>query len=249
MLGDPSVRVVDVYVPAGHDGQGLPLLVDLVGFTGSGLSHTNWVGFRENLPERLDRLIGEQRMPPVVVAFPDCFTRLGGNQYINSASMGAWEDFLLHEMLPAIEQRFGCGGAGRRGVFGKSSGGVWRHYARAAPLRHLVGRGLSFRRYGLRVVLSARHAGGAARTRRRRELDRALVAAARSSQKASGGFLQGDQRAGDGGQLRSRSHAVPRDPAAGHASTPARSSRNAGRIGCGKIRSSRSKPRRTISAG
>jgi hypothetical protein len=36
--------------------------VDLVGFTGSGLSHTNWVGFRENLPERLDRLIGEQRM-------------------------------------------------------------------------------------------------------------------------------------------------------------------------------------------
>src|SRR5919109_4858599 len=80
VLGDPSVRAVDVYVPAGHDGQGLPLLVDLVGFTGSGLSHTNWAGFRENLPERLDRLIGEQRMPPVVVAFPDCFTRLGGQR-------------------------------------------------------------------------------------------------------------------------------------------------------------------------
>ena len=40
MLGDPWMRVVDVYVPAGHDGEGLPLLVDLVGFTGSGLSHT-----------------------------------------------------------------------------------------------------------------------------------------------------------------------------------------------------------------
>jgi enterochelin esterase-like enzyme len=123
MLGDPSVRVGDVYVPAGHDGQGLPLLVNLVGFTSSGLSQTNWVGFRENLPERLDRLIGEERMAPVVVAFPDCFTRLGGNQYINSASLGAWEDFLLREMLPAVEQRFGCGGPGRRGVFGKSSGG------------------------------------------------------------------------------------------------------------------------------
>src|SRR6202011_5906397 len=93
MLGDSWVRAVDVYVPAGHDGQGLPLLVDLVGFTSSGLSHTNWVGFHENLPERLARLIGEQRLPPVVVAFPDCFTRLGGNQYINSASMGRWEDF------------------------------------------------------------------------------------------------------------------------------------------------------------
>jgi S-formylglutathione hydrolase FrmB len=81
------------------------------------------LGFRENMPERLDRLISEQGMSPVVVAFPDCFTRLGGNQYIQSTSVGAWEDFLLDEMLPAIEQRFKCGGAGRRGVFGKSSGG------------------------------------------------------------------------------------------------------------------------------
>src|SRR5438067_12615501 len=88
MLGDPSARVVDVYVPARHDGQGLPLLVDLVGFTGSGQSHTNWVRFRENLPERLDRLIGEDRMPAVVVPFADCFTRLGGDEYINPISMG-----------------------------------------------------------------------------------------------------------------------------------------------------------------
>jgi S-formylglutathione hydrolase FrmB len=72
-------------------------------------------------------------MPPVVAAFPDCFTRLGGNQYINSASMGDWEDFLLYEMLPAIEQRFGCGRPGRRGVFGKSSGG---YGAMTHALRH-----------------------------------------------------------------------------------------------------------------
>jgi S-formylglutathione hydrolase FrmB len=123
LLGDPSMRAVDVYVPPGHDGRGLPLLVDLVGFTGSGLSHTGWAAFQENVPERLDRLIGEGRMPAVMVAFPDCFTRLGGNQYINSAATGPWEDYLLGEMLPAVERQFGCGGAGRRGVFGKSSGG------------------------------------------------------------------------------------------------------------------------------
>jgi hypothetical protein len=105
MLGDPPVRVVDVYIPAGHDGQGLPPLVNLVGFTSSGLSQTNWAGLHENLPERLDRLIGEQRMPPVVVAFPDCFTRLGGNQYGFDGCLGG---------LPA---------ARGRGVFGKSSGG------------------------------------------------------------------------------------------------------------------------------
>jgi hypothetical protein len=38
--------------------------MDFVGFTSSGLSHTNWVGFRENLPGRLDPLIGEQRILP-----------------------------------------------------------------------------------------------------------------------------------------------------------------------------------------
>jgi S-formylglutathione hydrolase FrmB len=123
ILGDATARAVDVYIPAAHDGRDLPLLVDLVGITSSGLSQTNWVGFSENMPERLDRLIGEQQMPPAVVAFPDCFTRIGGNQYINSSATGPWEDFLIAEMLPAIEQQIGCGGNGRRGVFGKSSGG------------------------------------------------------------------------------------------------------------------------------
>ena len=58
-------------------------------------------------------------MPPVVVAFPDCFTRLGGNQIHQLGFHRCLGRLLLHEMLPAIEQRFGCGGLGRRGVFGK----------------------------------------------------------------------------------------------------------------------------------
>lgn len=122
-LGDPAVRPVDVYVPPGTDGRGLPLFVDLVGFTGSGLAHTGWKAFAESVPERLDRLIGTGAMPPVVCAFPDCFTRLGGNQYIDSSVMGAWEQFLVGEVVPAVESKLGCGGAGRRAVFGKSSGG------------------------------------------------------------------------------------------------------------------------------
>ncbi len=115
-------RAVDVYVPAGTPA-GAPLLVDLVGFTGSGLSHTAWRAFGDNVPQRIDRLIAAGAMPPVVVAFPDCYTRLGGNQYIDSVATGGWMTFLCDELVPAVEQRFGCGGAGRRGVFGKSSGG------------------------------------------------------------------------------------------------------------------------------
>lgn len=123
MLGDHTLRDVDVYVPHGHDGTDLAVIVDLAGYTGSGLGRTGWKGFDENLPARLDRLISSGEMKPAVMVFPDCFTRLGGNQYINSAAMGNWADFLIKEMLPQIEGQFSCGGAGKRGVIGKSSGG------------------------------------------------------------------------------------------------------------------------------
>src|SRR6185295_10549430 len=86
-LNDPTDRIVDVYVPAGHNGRGLPLLVDLVGFTAGGPVHTNWRNFTENIPEQVDRLIASGAMPPAVIAFPDCFTKLGGNQYINSPAI------------------------------------------------------------------------------------------------------------------------------------------------------------------
>ena len=147
------------------DGAGLPLLVDLVGFTAGGPVHTNWIGFRENVPERLDRLIGEGQMPPVVVAFPDCFTRVGGNQYVNSAATGRWADFLTTELL-----------AGRRGPLRlrrdraarrlrQELRRLRRDRACARPSRRL-GRGrLPLRRHGVRALLPARHAGHAARAR------------------------------------------------------------------------------------
>src|SRR5262249_56806480 len=118
-----TARCVGAYGPAGHDGKALPLLVDLVGFSGGGPAHSNWKAFTENVPDRADRLIASGEMAPCVIAFPDCFTRLGGNQYINSVATGRWDDFLLTEMVPAVERQFGCGGKGKRGLFGKSSGG------------------------------------------------------------------------------------------------------------------------------
>lgn len=122
-LGDPIDRECPVYLPPDSDGAGLPLLIDLAAYTSSGLAHIAWRNFGENLPRRFDRLINEGKLPPVVIAMPDCFTALGGNQYLNNPVMGDWEDFLIADMLPTIEDRFGCGGPGRRGLFGKSSGG------------------------------------------------------------------------------------------------------------------------------
>jgi S-formylglutathione hydrolase FrmB len=126
LLGDPSTRTVDVYLPPGYDAsdESYPLFVALAGFTGSGLKLHAWQGFAESVPQRVDRLVASGEMGPVVLAFPDGFTSLGGNQYINSAAIGNWEDFVLGEMIPAIESRFRViqKPAGRA-IFGKSSGG------------------------------------------------------------------------------------------------------------------------------
>lgn len=126
VLGDPTTRRVGVYLPPGYDDtkEDYPLLVDLVGFTGSGLSHLGFKAFDETVPQRIERLIASEKMGPVVAAFPDCFTSLGGNQYINSSALGNWEDFLIDEMIPALEDQFRVRkGREHRGVFGKSSGG------------------------------------------------------------------------------------------------------------------------------
>lgn len=126
LIGDPAVRHVSVYLPPGYDrdSEQLPLLVALAGFTGSGLKMLGWRAFEESLPQRIDRLTAAGEMGPAVVALPDCFTSLGGNQYVNSAALGRWEDWLLDDALPQLEQRYRVrSGSVHRAVFGKSSGG------------------------------------------------------------------------------------------------------------------------------
>jgi S-formylglutathione hydrolase FrmB len=130
-LRDPSSRKLAVWLPAEYDqggtrgrGRRFPVLVDMVGFTGSGLSHVAWKNFSENVPERVARLVHEKRMPPAIVVFPDCFTALGGNQYVNSSAVGRYADYLTREIVPFVDREFRTlASREHRGCFGKSSGG------------------------------------------------------------------------------------------------------------------------------
>jgi S-formylglutathione hydrolase FrmB len=129
-LGDPHARKVGVWLPPQYDAGGrranrrFPTLYDLVGFTGSGLSHLNWKPFSENVAERAARLVRDGRMGPVIIVFPDCFTRLGGNQYVNSTAIGRYADYLTREIIPFVDREFRTlASRDHRGCFGKSSGG------------------------------------------------------------------------------------------------------------------------------
>jgi S-formylglutathione hydrolase FrmB len=130
-LGDPHVRKVTVWLPPQYDeaaargrGRRLPVLYDLVGFTGSGIAHTNWKPFGDNVPERAARLVHDRKMGPAIFVFPDCFTSLGGNQYVNSSAIGAYADYLTREIIPFVDREFRTlASRDHRGCFGKSSGG------------------------------------------------------------------------------------------------------------------------------
>ena len=125
-LGDPHIRDVPVYLPWGYDDGDAryPVAFCLAGYTGAGESHLNWKGWGETLPERLDRLMAQGTVKPMIVVFPNCFTRLGGSQYINSSVSGRYDDYLVQELVPLVDGRFRTKPDRRhRGVFGKSSGG------------------------------------------------------------------------------------------------------------------------------
>ena len=81
-LGDPTGRDLYVYLPPGYSetSRVYPVLLALVGFGGTGAQLFNVDPLGEDLKRRLDRLISTGKCPPVVIAAPDCFTRLGGNQ-------------------------------------------------------------------------------------------------------------------------------------------------------------------------
>ncbi len=125
-LGDPSRRTVSVYLPHGYDDSDrhYPVLWYLAAYTSSGLAALGWRNHGERLSDRLDRLIGNQQMPPALCVMPDCYTALGGNQYVDSPAIGNYQHHLTNELIPAVDARFRTIPAPEgRAAFGKSSGG------------------------------------------------------------------------------------------------------------------------------
>jgi S-formylglutathione hydrolase FrmB len=126
-LGDPHVRELPVYLPPGYDDEPdrrYPVGFYLAGYLGIGGSQLNWKPWGETLAQRLDRLLAEGRIGPMIVAMPDCFTRLGGSQYVDSATCGDYAAYLVDELVPLVDERFRTGASrDHRAVWGKSSGG------------------------------------------------------------------------------------------------------------------------------
>ena len=125
-LGDPFLRDLYVYLPHGYDtnDRNYPVTYCLTGFTGRGKMMLNDSAFSPNMAERLDGLIAAGTMKPMVVVMPDCLTKYGGSQYLNSSATGNYEDYLTKELVPFVDENFRTiTNRNSRAVTGKSSGG------------------------------------------------------------------------------------------------------------------------------
>lgn len=126
-LGDPHRRRVPVYLPPSYDESPdtrYPTVYVLAGFTGRGRALLNDSPWSPPLDERMDALIASGRCGEMILVMPDCFTRLGGSQYIDSSATGRYGEHLSRELPGWIDARYRTiDDRDHRGVVGKSSGG------------------------------------------------------------------------------------------------------------------------------
>jgi S-formylglutathione hydrolase FrmB len=126
-LGDPTTRRIAIWLPPSYDsapGRRYPVIHWLAGYGGTGQMLFSGSPWQPGLGERLDRLVASGRMGEAIVVAPDCFTRWGGAQYLDSPALGLYETHLLREVVPAVDARLRTIAAREaRAIGGKSSGG------------------------------------------------------------------------------------------------------------------------------
>jgi hypothetical protein len=126
-LGDPSQRPLWIYRPPGYEEnpeRRFPSVYMIQGLTGQLDMWRNRAAFRPNFPELADELFAAGQAPPCLIVWVDCWTSLGGSQFLDSPATGRYHTYLCDEVVPFVDQRYRTLDAPEhRGIMGKSSGG------------------------------------------------------------------------------------------------------------------------------
>jgi S-formylglutathione hydrolase FrmB len=126
-LGDPARRPLYVYRPPGVEldhPRALPVVYVIQGYTGQLDMWLNRTAFEPTMIERLDALFAAGDCPDALVVFVDCWTSYGGSQFLNSSSLGRYQDYLCDEVVAFVDDRYPTlADRESRGLAGKSSGG------------------------------------------------------------------------------------------------------------------------------
>jgi S-formylglutathione hydrolase FrmB len=126
-LGDPFERPLWVYLPPGYDDEPdrrYPSVYVVQGLTNQLDMWRNRSAFRRNFPELADELFATGQAPPCAIVWVDCWTSLGGSQFLDSPATGRYHTYLCDEVVAYVDERYRTLDAPEhRGIMGHSSGG------------------------------------------------------------------------------------------------------------------------------
>jgi enterochelin esterase-like enzyme len=126
-LGDPHQRPLWVYLPPGYDNESerrYSTIYLLQGLTGQLDMWRNRVSLRKNFPELADELFAKGEAPPCILVWVDCWTSLGGSQFLDSSATGKYHTYLCEEIVRWVDNHYRTSPVREhRAIAGKSSGG------------------------------------------------------------------------------------------------------------------------------
>lgn len=127
LLRDPYRRPLWVYLPPGYDEEPTrryPSVYEIQGLTGQLDMWRNRAPFRKTYPELADELFANGEAPSCIVVWVDCWTSLGGSQFLDSPGTGRYHTYLCDEIVPWVDAHYRTlPQREHRGIAGKSSGG------------------------------------------------------------------------------------------------------------------------------
>jgi enterochelin esterase family protein len=127
-LGDPATRELPLILPpsyASAPARRFPVIMLLAGYSSTGAQLLcNRSPWQTTLAERIERAMRDGSLPEAIVVAPDCFTRYGGAQYLDSPAIGNYQRYLADEIFPFLDGNWRTiPKREARAVVGKSSGG------------------------------------------------------------------------------------------------------------------------------
>ena len=130
LLGDPSERDLFVYLPPGYEDSDrrypTAYLLQAYGETVAEMVNppTDGLRWRPPIEDVLEPVFRRMGVPPMIVAIPDGWSKWGCGQWVDSPVTGNFEQYVLHDVVAAVDAAYRTiPAAESRGLFGFSSGG------------------------------------------------------------------------------------------------------------------------------
>ncbi|MDG0817412.1 alpha/beta hydrolase [Bdellovibrio svalbardensis] len=121
-LKDSALRYNPLLVPKSEGPW--PVVFILGGFSGNAPFYFNPKFNEQNAVQVIDQAFARGEAPEALYVFVDALSTWGGSQFLNSAAVGNYEDYIMQEIVPSIKKHFNVSHkASEWCVMGGSSGG------------------------------------------------------------------------------------------------------------------------------